>query len=153
MPELDPAATAPHQYEDKPIPRYQKILAVIVAAGVLVIVILWHGRFSADFYPPDAARVAPNLVASLIQWALVLMVAALIWPPTRRRIHHFADAKLAPVHQHLAVIRQHHEEAAKQREHIIRQNAHIIEHTKAIPNETHDGIDLTKPPDTRKEAP
>jgi hypothetical protein len=145
MVDHDPAAIEPHQMEEKPTPLYQKIVAGVVAVLVLVIIILWHGRFSADFYPPDAARVAPNLVASLIQWAFILLVAAFIWPPTRHAIHRFVDNKLAPVHAHLNVIREHHEEAAQERAEI---------HKKLDQLHAHLGIgEYAKPKPKPKPAP
>ena len=90
---------------------------------------------------------APNILASLIQWAVLFLAAVLIWPPTRRRLHRFVDRRLEPVHAHLTTLRQHHEASAARQEHLIRQNAHMIEHSP-MPNATHDGVDLTAHPIT-----
>jgi hypothetical protein len=143
--EHDPAKTAPAAGpEDKPVPLWQKVAGVVFVIVWAAIVTLWHARALDDFYPLDASRVAPNLVASFILFSLGTIAGAVLWPPTRHAIHRFADRKLAPVHEHLAVIRQHHEESARRQEHLICQNAHIIANSK-MPNETEDGIDLTKP--------
>jgi hypothetical protein len=131
----DPAKTSPAEgAEDKPVPLWQKIAGAVFVVVWAIIVILWHDRALDDFYPLDASRVAPNLVASFILFSLGTIAGAVLWPPTRHAIHRFADRKLAPVHEHLAVIRAHHEEAAARQKHIIRQNEHIITHTKGIPD-------------------
>ena len=51
-----------------------------LGALVLVIVLLsvFHGRFNADFWPLDASRVGPNLVASVVQWIIIALVAYLV---------------------------------------------------------------------------
>lgn len=134
-------------YEDKPIPRWQKLTAAGVLVGIVAILVIFHGRIHDDLWPLDASRVAPNILASLIQWAALFLAAVLIWPPTRRRLHRFVDRKLAPVHAHLTHLRHHHEASAARQEHLIRQNAHIIEHS-TMSNVTHDGVDLTAHPFT-----
>lgn len=116
------------------VPRWQKLVALTVAAGIAVVVGVWHGRLAADFWPPDASRIAPNIIASIIQWAVILLVLALVWPPTRRRIHQFADRKLATVHDHLTAIRAHHEAHHEALEEIHRTLAHIIRHSPDIPD-------------------
>ena len=132
-------------YEDKPIPRWQKLTAAGVLIAIVAIVVIFRNRISPDFWPIDGGRVSPNILASLIQWAVLFLAAVLIWPPTRRRLHRFVDRKLEPVHAHLTHLRHHHEASAKRQEHIIRQNAHIIEHSP-MANTTHDGVDLTAHP-------
>ena len=93
--------TAPHVMEEKPTPLWRKLIGfVLLIAVVLGIVFGWH-RVLSDAWPPDRSFVGPNLVASIVQWAVIFLVAVLIWPPTRRRMHRFVDRKLAPVHAHL----------------------------------------------------
>ena len=85
--------------EDTKIPLWRKLLGVaLLAAAVVGIVFGWH-RVLSDAWPPDRSFVGPNLVASVVQWAIIFLVAALIWPPTRRRMHRFVDKKLAKVHE------------------------------------------------------
>lgn len=82
-----------------------------IPAAILLIVlgiVIWHDRISADFWPLDSSRVGPNLVASII-WALA---AVLLYPPWRRAFHKFVDRKLAPVHEHLKVLHKHHDDHA-----------------------------------------
>lgn len=138
-------AIAPHQYEDKPMPRWQKVVGIIFVVVWAGIIIAWHGRLSADVWPPDRSFVAPNLLASFVLFSLGLIFAAVLWPPTRKRLHHFMDKKLAPVHAHLTHLREHHEASAARQEHMIRQNAHIIKHS-AAPNEDHTGYSLVEYP-------
>jgi hypothetical protein len=122
---------------DPPIPLYQKILAASAAVLLLVAILAWHSRLGPDFWPLDASRVGPNLLASVVQWAIVVVAAAFIWPPTRRRIHRFVDAKTAPIHDKLSELHQHHKDTQA----MIR---HVIEHNPDIPNEVPGLGDVTK---------
>ena len=94
--------------DDPPIPPWQKLAAGGYLLAWIIVVALWHGRFAADFFPPDSSRIAPNIIASAIIMSVAGIVAILIWPPTRRRLHRFVDRKLEPVHAHLTAIRAHH---------------------------------------------
>jgi hypothetical protein len=112
------------------IALYQKVLGGLVAVLILVIVLVWHSRLATDFWPPDSSRIAPNLVASVIQWAVVLLVAALIWPPTRRKIHAFVDGKLHKVHEGLEDLHSKHNETHQMLEHIIHHHPDIPDFKK-----------------------
>ena len=104
------------EFEEKPIPLWQKVSASVVAILTIAVVAIFWSRIGPDFWPPDASRIAPNILASVIQWAIVLMAAALLWPPTRRRIHRFVSRHTEPLHQHYEEIKQHHEEKMRQAE-------------------------------------
>ena len=81
--EHDPAKTAPATGPaEQPIPTWQKIAGGAFVAVWAAVVILWHGRAGADFYPLDASRVAPNLLASFIIFSLGLTSGRCFWPPT-----------------------------------------------------------------------
>ena len=74
------------------------LLVVWLAVGIVFVFSGWaDSRFMADFIPPDRSYVGPNLVASVIQWAAVGFVFALVYPPLRhwieRELDHF-HAKL-----------------------------------------------------------
>ena len=97
----EPEATAPHQAEDGPVPLWQKLAALGFVIVWGTIIVLWHGRIVGDIYPLDRSYVAPNLLASFILFSFGLIAGALLWPPTRRRLHRFADRKLAPIHANL----------------------------------------------------
>ena len=60
--------------------------------------------------------------------ATVLLIAVLLWPPTRRRMHRMVDEKLAPIHEHLVIIRRQHEEAQAHREKTVQALARFHEH-------------------------
>jgi hypothetical protein len=98
--------------DDTPTPLWQKIAALVFVIAWAALIIVWHGRASADLWPLDSSRVGPNLVASFILFSLGTVAAALIWPPTRRRMHQFVDKKLDKVHEKLD---RHHREAAEDR--------------------------------------
>ena len=85
------------------------VALVLLIALVLFIVFDW-GRFLSDFWPIDKSSVGPNLLASVVQAALVLGVVALIYPPIRHWIE-----------EHL--------------EHLHTKIDHVILHSSEIPNE------------------
>ncbi len=95
---------------DPGVPRWQKILAGVLAAALAAWIVIDRARFKADFLPLDNSRVGPNLTAAIVQWATILIVAALLWPPARRAIHRFADRKLAQAH---ARQNEHHQWVAR----------------------------------------
>ena len=114
------------EYEEKPIPRWQKTTGAIALAVTIVCLVAFRTRLGADFWPLDASRVAPNLLASVIQWAVVLSIAAVLWPPTRRRIHQFVTRHTAPLHAH-------HERMEAAHADLQRRLDHIIDHHPDIP--------------------
>jgi hypothetical protein len=97
------------------VPLWQKL----TAGGAILILIaaaaIFHSRLGADFWPVDDARVAPNILATIIQILVVSPFAVLLWPPTRRRLHRFVDRKIAPFHDHFAKMHAHQEWEAQQR--------------------------------------
>ena len=119
---------------EKAIPRWQKRLALVLLVFVLVGVgVGWH-RFVSDFWPPDRSFIAPNLVASLIQAAVLLIVGALIWPPTRQRIKRYVEGRAEEVK---AEVKDHmtsgHSEIHDKLAELHRCLDHIIEHSPTIP--------------------
>ena len=107
---------------------------VYVALVILVLVfgsaVLWHNRLSSDFWPLDASRVGPNLVASLIQGALVFLAAVLLYPPFRKAMEHIAEQANAELHEKI-------ERNAK----LLK---HVIKHSPDIPNHDHTGTPLVE---------
>jgi hypothetical protein len=99
--------------EDKDRGVVRKLAALLVFAAAVAAVIVFRSRISADFWPLDSSRVGPNLVASIVQWAVIFIAAVLLYPPWRRRLHRLIDAKLKPLHEHAKRQEQHNEWAAK----------------------------------------
>ena len=81
--------------------RAKVYLAAAMVVALVLLGIFWHARLTADFWPPDRSAVGPNLVASVIQWALVLIVASLVYPPLRKAIDRWATAKFHSAHDAL----------------------------------------------------
>lgn len=75
--------------------------AVGLLIALVMIMVFWHARMAADFWPIDASRVGPNLVASVIQWALILIAASLLYPPIRRAIDKWVKNHLKSANQEL----------------------------------------------------
>ena len=108
------------------VPKWQRVTALVVLLATVAIVVVFRNRMGADFWPPDASRIAPNIVATIIQWSVALLIAALLWPPTRRRIHGFVTGHLKPLHDNHAELLASHEV-------LLRHMKHIIEHHPDIP--------------------
>lgn len=76
---------------------------------MLATVWLWS-RFLNDFWPLDASRVAPNIMAAIVQGLILLAILRLVWPKFRLRLDAWVRAHLhahhllhvAPVHDALA---------------------------------------------------
>ena len=47
-------------------------------------------------------HVGPNLVASVVQWALIAIVVALLYPPARRAIEKFAQRHVESIKDHVS---------------------------------------------------
>ena len=69
--------------------------AVIALAAIVYFMVFHWGRFLADFWPLDGSRVGPNLVASVVQWALIAIAVALLYPPARRAMALSGSARSA----------------------------------------------------------
>jgi len=106
LPRLSPVASgtpssAEPEATERPFPLWQKLAAgayVLVAAGLLA---GFHARLRADFWPLDASRVAPNILATVIQLLIATPIAVLLWPPFRRRLHAFMRAHTGPLRREL----------------------------------------------------
>lgn len=88
----------------------KRATAVIACLAVACAVLIWHARLGPDFWPPDRSFVGPNLVAALVQSTIILIAAVLLWPPTRRRIHAFADRKLDGLHSKIDALHDRHDQ-------------------------------------------
>lgn len=108
-----------------------RVVAVTVALVIAVTVTLavaavidpgWVGdRLHADFFPPDNSRVGTNILASAVQWLIVAVVAALVYPP----VHRFIMAELDRVHSKV--------------DHQIDLLHHVIKHSDNLPDHDADG--------------
>lgn len=69
-------------------------LLILLVIGIFMASFTVHDfwpRLGRDFWPPDNSPIGPNLVASLLQWLVVALVATLIYPPLRRWIERELD--------------------------------------------------------------
>ena len=82
-------------------PVWQKVAALIVGVAFVAALAAFRNRLGVDFWPLDRSTVGPNRVASGLTWAFVLIGTALIYPPVRRRIKRYADARFAGLHTRL----------------------------------------------------
>lgn len=128
---------------DPGVPRWQKALAGLLAVALTAWIIIDRARFKADLLPLDNSRVGPNLAAAVIQWAVIVIVAALIWPPARRRIHKFADGTIAGVH---ARIDGHHARQDAHNQWAARTLHRIHLEQIGEPPEPHPHFDTKEPP-------
>ena len=102
-----------------------KAWGALIALAALVYFMAFHwSRFLADFWPLDASRIAPNVVASVVQWALIAIAVALLYPPARRAIERFAQRHVESIKEHVSA----------EQAHLHAKMDHIIVNSKAIPN-------------------
>lgn len=102
--------------------KFAAIIATSIIAGVLILTLSSHwfaARMVQDFWPIDSSRVGPNLVASVVQWIIVAIVASIVYPPFRNwiereinKIHEKLD-KNALLSHHII---KHHPEIPKFKE-------------------------------------
>jgi len=102
-----------------------KKLAFLIASSLTILFIIiaifsdWFAnRIIIDFWPLDSSRVGPNLVASFVQWIIVVIVASFIYPPLR----YWIEAELNKLHDKL--------------DRNANLSHHIIKHHPDIPNLT-----------------
>jgi hypothetical protein len=114
------------------VKKWGGLLALVL---IVVGIIFWHNRLGTDFWPLDRSTIGPNLVASVVQWAIIALVVYLAYPPVRRALDRWAKS-----HVHEANVELH-----KKLDESIKLSRHIIHHTKAIPNEDRDGNLLIVP--------
>lgn len=109
----------------------KRVLAAGVVGVVLVgAVVVFHGRLTTDFIPLDRSTVGPNLVAAVIQAALVFLLAVLIWPPFRHAAERYIKSHTQPLHDKLDELhaqreRHHAEQMAK----LDAIHEHLKQHT------------------------
>ena len=119
--------------------KARRLLSLTVLVALVAIIVLSWSRLGGDFWPPDRSFVGPNLVASVITWAAILIGATLLYPPTRRLVERFFEHKFREVHEKIE------EHAAKQREHNL-WAAHAIAEihatTAGVPLAPHPHFDL-----------
>lgn len=102
--------------------HWKKALAVILLGLIIYFMVFHWGRFLTDFWPPDKATVGPNILASLIQWAVILIAVALIYPPTRRAIERYVQSHVDSIKSHVS---EEHKLVHEKMDHIIRHHPDI----------------------------
>jgi hypothetical protein len=107
------------------VPKWQRVTALVVLIVSVAALVIFRDRLTADFWPPDRSFIGPNIVASIVQWSVVVMVAALLWPPTRRRIQGFVTGHLKPLHDNHAELLAEHAEMKRMLHHIIKHHPEI----------------------------
>lgn len=101
-------------------------LALVLLAAAIVYCFVDPSRVKADFYPPDRSFVGPNLVASVVQFVIILIVVALLYPPVR----HWIEAQVLDVKTHAE---EQHAKIQAKVDRSIQLSEHIIEHHPNIP--------------------
>ena len=91
----------------------RKWAALAVLGDVICCVAIFRHRLGADFIPLDGSRVGPNLIASALSWAALFVLAVLLWPPWRARLHRLIDSKLAPLHSKVDALHARHDSHAE----------------------------------------
>lgn len=109
-------------------------LVVVAAVVVTALALVDHSfasRLSSDFWPPDKATVAPNILASVIQYALLALAALFVYPPWRRAVTGYIGRHVKSIHDKLD---EHHAARTDQHDEVLRHLQHIIKHSRSIPD-------------------
>lgn len=81
------------------------VAVLFVAAAVSSIVSDWvRARMQSDFWPLDHSFVGPNLVAAVVQWAIVLLIMAVFYPPMRKAFEASVERHKKQVMDHVSGI-------------------------------------------------
>lgn len=113
--------------DDRSTPKWQKAAAWTVGIVTIIAIVVFRNRLGADFWPLDSSRVAPNLLAGLIQWAIIFVLAILLYPPFRKAIHSFFDGKLEGLHAKIDGLDRRHDEHARKLAKIEDEHARVRE--------------------------
>lgn len=103
--------------------NWKAIAALVALAGLVYFMVFHWGRFLADFWPFDASRVAPNILAAFVQYAVLLILAALLYPPIRRAVAKYVSGHVEDIKAHITA--EHALVHAKLN--------HVIHHSTDIP--------------------
>ena len=76
-------------------------IAVAGLLGAAYFMAFHWGRFVEDFYPLDASRVAPNIIASVVQYILLGIAAYLLYPPLKRAVDAYTRRPLDELKDHV----------------------------------------------------
>ena len=79
----------------------------------------FYHRLILDFWPIDSSRVGPNLIASAVQWFIVSLFVAAIYPPFR----HWIENQFSGIHEKME---QRHQEHLKKIEDRHQQNMSLL---------------------------
>ena len=105
-------------------------VAAALLLALVVVAALASGwvanRLEQDFWPVDASRVGPNILASVVQWSVLAIVAVAVYPPLRR----WVEGLFRSVHEKLDA---HHTESNAQRDLLHEKLDHVIRHHPDIP--------------------
>ena len=101
--------------------RWQIVVAAlcVVALGVATVFDAWlRSRLVSDFWPIDKASVAPNILASVVQFVLMVLLLGAFYPPFRHWLEQeFKDAREQRESHHkthIDLLKQHHHEQLKE---------------------------------------
>lgn len=88
--------------------RWKKLGAFALSLAIVAVFVFGGTRIRHDVWPPDSSPIGPNLIASLMQWAIVVIVVVLLEPAVRRRLKRFSKKELDGVHAKLDALEWHH---------------------------------------------
>ena len=78
------------------------LLAIAAVLGAAYFIVFHWNRFVSDFYPLDKSTVAPNILASVVQYAILLVAAYLLYPPFRRAVNKWMTGHVDSLKTHIS---------------------------------------------------
>lgn len=120
-----------------------KLISLLGALGSLVYFMAFHwGRFLQDFWPIDASRVSPNIVAAAVQYAVIGVGLYLLYPPVRRGVDKWIASHL---HASNTDIHTKLDEVNALARHIIKHHPNIPNHVPGVGDVTVDSKPAESP--------
>ena len=127
--------------------RWKQYLALVLLLLAVSWIVFDWARFKADFWPPDRSFIGPNLVASIVQACFLLIVLALIYPPTRHWIERAIESHARDLKDHVQEDNERVHAALQEKLQTLHDCLdHIIEHSPDIPTIHGTDIGPEKPP-------
>lgn len=102
------------------VKNWKPILAIVAVAALIYYMAFHWGRFLLDFWPIDSSRVGPNLLASVVQYAIILITVALLYPPARRAIEKYLKRHVNEIKHHVSA---EHDALHEKLDHMMKHHA------------------------------
>jgi hypothetical protein len=130
--------------DQKGVAKWKIALAIIWLLAIIAAIVgcfydsWWRDRLISDMWPLDTSHISPNLLATVIQYALIFITVALFYPPFRKwlatEFHKASEERKRHHQEHLETLTAHHAEKMESDRLLHAKLDHVITSSKGIPN-------------------